>query len=310
MLVARGWDLGAEIWHSYNLMQWDFDGIFRVNIERCNMSQWECCDLMYFDQADKWVAVVSINPNGYITGSSTMYFVGSFDGVTFTPDEEDYPRWLDYGADCYAGVTFDNAPDGRKVMTAWMNNWDYAPLCPPQAWKGAYTLPRELSLRRIGDRWVLCSEPVKELNVLAGAWQQAATTMENIGGDYADAWEAQITLSLTQDASVTLYNQYGNRYVIRVDADRRILYCDRGGNTGEFNFSTLFAVPSMSAPIEGNNPYLTLDIVVDQSSVELFADEGSTCVTNTVYPRTIYRNISVDGDVKDLKVRTLETIWK
>ena len=134
MLVARGWDLGAEIWHSYNLMQWDFDGIFRVNIERCNMSQWECCDLMYFDQADKWVAVVSINPNGYITGSSTMYFVGSFDGVTFTPDEEDYPRWLDYGADCYAGVTFDNAPDGRKVMTAWMNNWDYAPLCPPQAW--------------------------------------------------------------------------------------------------------------------------------------------------------------------------------
>lgn len=310
MLVARGWDLGAEIWHSYNLMQWDFDGIFRVNIERCNMSQWECCDLMYFDQADKWVAVVSINPNGYITGSSTMYFVGSFDGVTFTPDEEDYPRWLDYGADCYAGVTFDNAPDGRKVMTAWMNNWDYAPLCPPQAWKGAYTLPRELSLRRIGDRWVLCSEPVKELNVLAGAWQQAATAMENIGGDYADAWEAQITLSLTQDASVTLYNQYGNRYVIRVDADRRILYCDRGGNTGEFNFSTLFAVPSMSAPIEGNNPYLTLDIVVDQSSVELFADEGSTCVTNTVYPRTIYRNISVDGDVKDLKVRTLETIWK
>jgi len=151
---------------------------------------------------------------------------------------------------------------------------------------------------------------VKELNVLAGAWQQAATAMENIGGDYADAWEAQITLSLTQDASVTLYNQYGNRYVIRVDADRRILYCDRGGNTGEFNFSTLFAVPSMSAPIEGNNPYLTLDIVVDQSSVELFADEGSTCVTNTVYPRTIYRNISVDGDVKDLKVRTLETIWK
>ena len=89
-----------------------------------------------------------------------------------------------------------------------------------------------------------------------------------------------------------------------------MIYCDRGGRTGEFNFSTLFAVPSMSAPIEGNEQYLTLDIVVDQSSVELFAGEGSTCFTNTVYPRSIYRNITVDGVVTEMKVRTLETIWK
>ena len=310
MMVAKGWDLGIEIWHSYNLMQWDFDGIFRVNTERCNMSQWECCDLLYFEQADKWVAVVSINPNGYITGSSTMYFVGSFDGVTFTPDADDYPRWLDYGADCYAGVTFDNAPDGRKVMIAWMNNWDYAPACPPSAWKSAYTLPRELSLKQMGGHWVLCSTPVSELDKIASAWHDAATGMENIGGDYADAWEAKITLSLANDATITLSNKYGNEYVIRVNAQQRIIYCDRGGRTGEFNFSTLFAVPSMSAPIEGNEQYLTLDIVVDQSSVELFAGEGSTCFTNTVYPRSIYRNIAVDGVVTEMKVRTLETIWK
>ena len=310
MLVARGWDLGAEIWHSYNLMNWDFDGIFRVNIERCNMSQWECCDLMYFANADKWVAVVSINPNGYITGSSTMYFVGSFDGVTFTPDEDEYPRWLDYGADCYAGVTFDNAPDNRKVMIAWMNNWDYAPGCPPVAWKGAYTMPRELFLRKKGSHWVLCSEPVRELDRLGEGWTHVSTSMENIGGDYADAWEAQITLSLTKNATVTISNKYGNRYVITVNAEQRRIYCDRGGKTGESNFSTLFAVPSMSAPIEGDDAMVTLDIIVDQSSVELFAGEGSTCFTNTVYPRAIYRNIYVDGDVKDMKVRTLETIWK
>lgn len=310
MLVARGWDLGAEIWHSYNLMNWEFDGIFRVNIERCNMSQWECCDLLYFEQANKWVAVVSINPNGYITGSSTMYFVGNFDGVTFTPDEDEYPRWLDYGADCYAGVTFDNAPDNRKVMIAWMNNWDYAPGCPPSAWKGAYTLPRELSLRYKGNHWVLCSEPVVELGVVANPWQEAATEMMNIGGDYADAWEARITVSLAKDATIKLSNKYGNQYVITVNAGQRRIYCDRGGKTGESNFSTLFSVPSMSAPIEGNEQYITLNVVVDQSSVELFADEGSTCFTNTVYPRSIYRNIEVEGEVTELKVRTLETIWK
>lgn len=310
MMVARGWDLGAEIWHSYNLMQWEFDGIFRVNIERCNLSQWECCDLMYFEQADKWVAVVSINPNGYITGSSTMYFVGQFDGVTFTPDDDEYPRWLDYGADCYAGVSWDNAPDNRKVIIAWMNNWDYAPACPPTAWKGAYTMPRELSLRWKGSHWVLCSEPVKELDAIAGTWQQTAAVTENIGGDYADAWEAQVTLSLNSDATITLANKQGNQYVITVDSRQRRIYCNRGGKTGEFTFSALFAVPSMSAPIEGDEQYITLDIIVDQSSVELFAGEGSTCITNNVYPRSIYRNMYVDGEVIDIKVRTLETIWK
>lgn len=310
MMVARGWDLGAEIWHSYNLMQWEFDGIFRVNIERCNLSQWECCDLMYFEQADKWVAVVSINPNGYITGSSTMYFVGQFDGVTFTPDDDEYPRWLDYGADCYAGVSWDNAPDNRKVIIAWMNNWDYAPACPPTAWKGAYTMPRELSLRWKGSHWVLCSEPVKELDAIAGTWQQTAAVTENIGGDYADAWEAQVTLSLNSDATITLANKQGNQYVITVDSRQRRIYCNRGGKTGEFTFSALFAVPSMSAPIEGDEQYITLDIIVDQSSVELFAGEGSTCITNNVYPRSIYRNMYVDGEVIDTKVRTLETIWK
>ncbi|MBO7455462.1 MAG: glycoside hydrolase family 32 protein [Paludibacteraceae bacterium] len=310
MMVARGWDLGAEIWHSYNLMQWEFDGIFRVNIERCNLSQWECCDLMYFEQADKWVAVVSINPNGYITGSSMMYFVGQFDGVTFTPDDDEYPRWLDYGADCYAGVSWDNAPDNRKVIIAWMNNWDYAPACPPTAWKGAYTMPRELSLRWKGSHWVLCSEPVKELDAIAGTWQQTAAVTENIGGDYADAWEAQVTLSLNSDATITLANKQGNQYVITVDSRQRRIYCNRGGKTGEFTFSALFAVPSMSAPIEGDEQYITLDIIVDQSSVELFAGEGSTCITNNVYPCSIYRNMYVDGEVIDIKVRTLETIWK
>ena len=195
-------------------------------------------------------------------------------------------------------------------MIAWMNNWDYAPGCPPTAWKGAYTIPRELSLRKKGNHWVLCSEPVKELGQLGGPWRDAAYEMTNIGGDYADAWEARVTVSLSEDATIKLYNKYGNEYVISVNAGQRRIYCDRGGKTGKTTFSMLFAVPSMSAPIEGDDASITLDILVDQSSVELFAGEGSTCVTNTVYPRSIYRNIHVDGVVKEMKVRTLETIWK
>ena len=310
MTIARGWDLGIEIWHSYNLMNWDFDGIFRVNIERCNMSQWECCDLLYFDEVDRWVMVVSVNPNGYITGSSTMYFVGQFDGVTFTPDADDYPLWLDYGADCYAGVTWANAPGGRKVMLAWMNNWDYAPQCPPTQWKSAYTIPRELYLRKKGDHYVLCSEPVRELNNLSMGWQFFTQTPFSIAGDYLDAWEMKASFSTKTDAKITLSNDAGEQYVITYDAGQRRLYCNRSGQTGEYLFSALFAIPSMSGPIEGNSDRMDMDIIVDKSSVELFANDGSCCFTNTVYPKTIYRTITIEGDFYDGKVQPLETIWK
>lgn len=309
MTIARGWDIGIEIWHSYNLINWDFDGIFKVNNERCTISQWECSDLLYFEQANKWVMVVSINPNGYITGSATMYFVGDFDGTTFTPDEDDYPRWLDYGADCYAGVTWANAPDNRKVMIAWMNNWDYAPGCPPSLWKSAYTLPREMSLRYTGGHWVLCSEPVKELDVLSDGWQAGLLPQTRIGKDYVDAWQATMTVSLAEDAVIKLSNEDGEEYAIFIDAQERYIYCNRSTKSGKTQFSLLFAVPSMSAPIETEGDTMELNIVVDQSSVEVFADRGASCFTNTVYPKSIYRILTINGQVYDLKTRTLQTIY-
>ena len=95
--------------------------------------------------------IVSNNPGGPVGGSGTEYFVGDFDGTTFTAMDLDYPLWLDYGADNYAGVTWSNMPGGRTVMIGWMNNWNYAGSVPCNPWRSAMTLPRELALKR-GER--------------------------------------------------------------------------------------------------------------------------------------------------------------
>ena len=93
---------------------------------------WECPDLIPFIVHGKeiWVLIVSINPGGPKGGSATQYFLGGFDGHQFI-SHVTLTRWLDYGADEYAGVTFSNS--GReKIFLGWMSNWHYAVECPPK----------------------------------------------------------------------------------------------------------------------------------------------------------------------------------
>lgn len=302
MVIAKGWDQGLEFWRSTNLLDWSFvPYVFHAEQHRCNLGQYECPDLIKL--GEKWVLILSTMPGGYITGSGTMYFVGTMtpEGY-FLADEGDYPLWLDYGADNYAAVSWNNAPDGRVVSIGWMNNWDYAPACPAFPWKSAMTLPREYSLRDIDGKLVLCSEPVHELETLAGEWQ-------TINPHQAlEAYELEATISLTEDAAITLSNAAGEQYEVRIDSRCRKIISDRS-RAGQSNFSSLFAAPSMSAPIEGQGSVLTLRLIVDHSSVELFADGGATVVTNTVYPSSIYNRVETKGEVQNLRFRRLSSIW-
>lgn len=316
MVVAKGWDQGLEFWRSHNLRDWEFvPHIFHAEADRCNQGQYECPDLIPF--GDKWVLILSTMPGGYINGSGTMYFVGDLTAEGyFVCDEMENGRWLDYGADNYAAVTWNNAPDGRHVAIGWMNNWDYAPACPPSIWKSAFTLPREYSLRDIEGKLVLCSEPVAELETIAGDWANLPLPLESEASDLGKgagekglaAYELRCRVSLTEDATICLYNAYGERYELRLDSRCRKIISDRS-RSGESHFSSLFAVPSMAAPIEGSKDEVELRLIVDQSSVELFADGGATCVTNTVYPRSIYNRISTSGAISDLRFRPLTSVW-
>src|SRR5699024_6423880 len=113
----------------------------------------------------KWILIVNINPGGPAGGSATQYFVGKFDGKDFIPDDT-LTRWLDYGADEYAGVTWSNTGN-RTIFLGWLNNWQYADKIPTDPWRGAMTLPRELRLVKGEDgRLKVASTPIPTIRDL------------------------------------------------------------------------------------------------------------------------------------------------
>ena len=147
MTIARPDLHQISFFTSHNLKEWKHLSDFGPTAEVGGC--WECPDL--FQLGDKWVLIVSLNPGGYQVGSGTQYFLGQWNGKEFIADDVK-TRWLDYGRDNYAGITFNNTPQDRRIFLGWMSNWEYAHTFPTQPWRGAMTLPRELSLH--GDRMI------------------------------------------------------------------------------------------------------------------------------------------------------------
>src|SRR3954464_4039011 len=159
---------------------------------------WECPDLFTGDDNGKkvWVLIVNINPGGPNGGSATQYFTGQFDGHTFTPLQTD-TRWLDYGPDEYAGVTWSNTGK-RTIFLGWMSNWQYANQVPTEKWRSAMTVPRDLSLEKTGEKYLVVSKPVPELQALA----EQPVNLQNI--DAAKYNLTEKTGALSGPAELTL----------------------------------------------------------------------------------------------------------
>ena len=302
MALAKGWKMGVEFYSSPDLKNWTHQSTFFLELPGRPSIQWECPDLIHL--GNKWILLVSVNPGGPILGSGTMYFVGDFDGKAFTADNLDYPLWLDYGMDNYAGVTWSNTDD-RKVMIGWMNNWQYAGTVPCSPWRSAMTLPRELKLIEYDGKPLLASTVVNEIDKIAETWQTAGEKL-----DVKDAYQLRITFSLDKNSTITLGNSSDEKYVIDINASGRTLTAHRTSATGQTRFNGTFSVPSMQAPLNVTGNTVTLDLFVDQSSVEIFTQNGSTSMTNLVFPKSIYNTLTVTGSSYEAKVRQLKSIWK
>ncbi len=302
MALAKGWKMGVEFYSSPDLKNWTHQSTFFMELAGRPSIQWECPDLIQI--GNKWVLLVSVNPGGPILGSGTMYFIGDFDGKTFTADALNYPLWLDYGMDNYAGVTWSNTGD-RKIMIGWMNNWQYAGNVPCSPWRSAMTLPRELKLIEYDGKSLLTNTVVSEIDKIAGSWQTAGTSL-----DVKDAYQLRITLQLNQKSTITLSNGSEEKYVLDVSASDRTVTAHRTSATGQTSFNGTFSVPSIQAPLNITGNSVTLDIFVDQSSVEVFTENGSMSMTNLVFPKSIYNSLTISGASYEAQVRQLKTIWK
>jgi fructan beta-fructosidase len=290
---------------------------------------WECPDLfrLKVDGTDqeKWVLIVNINPGGPNGGSATQYFVGEFDGKVFhneSPSAE--ARWMDYGKDNYAGVTWSGIlqTDGRRLLIGWMSNWQYARNVPTMVWRGAMTLPRELKLKKLpSGEIVLNGCPTSEFDNYGPKWNDLQSQVQKVAAGSpasftlgaADAFDYSVELDLSTANHVTVQLANGKNEVFDVimDKARQQVRINRN-QSGETLFSKEFPV-DIVAPATIKDK-VSLRLVIDQASVELFMDGGLLEMTNIVYPKEIYTQINIKSDqeitVISSKVRNLASIWR
>jgi fructan beta-fructosidase len=273
---------------SPNLKEWTKESEFGKDLG-AHGGVWECPDLFPLKHNGKtvWTLLVSINPGGPNGGSATQYFLGDFDGKIFKPNANQ-TKWMDYGTDNYAGVTFANTGN-RIILMGWMNNWQYARDVPTPNWRGATTVPRELGLRKVGNELFLTSTPVKELDGLAGK----TTSLNNVAvkGQYdltaktgakADRFKLTLTAPATNDFSIVLANEQGNELVIGYDKGPNAYYIDRT-KSGKIDFEKGFG-KRHTAPRLSTDTNVSLTLLADVASVELFADNGLTVMTDVFFP--------------------------
>ena len=311
MALAKGWKMGVEFYASPDLKSWQHQSTFFVPLAGRPSLQWECPDLI--QMGNKWVLLVSVNPGGPILGSGMMYFVGQFDGKEFKADGAEgttpvEPQWLDYGMDNYAGVTWSNTGD-RHIMIGWMNNWSYAGAVPCSPWRSAMTLPRELKLIEHDGKYLLCAPVVSEIDKIAGTWTtRHSVSPDGEAIDAKNAYQLRLTLNLDKNTTVAISNDHDEQFTFDVDATTRSLTAHRTSATGK-SFGT-FSIPSLRAPLNVTGTSVTIDLFVDQSSVELLTGDGTMSMTNLVFPASIYNHLKVVGAGCEVQYRPLNRIWQ
>lgn len=253
---------------------------------------WECPDLfpMKADGKTVWIFIVNINPGGPNGGSATQYFVGDFDGSKFTSHDKEI-RWLDYGPDEYAGVTWSNTGD-RRLFLGWMSNWQYATVVPTKVWRSATTVPRQLQLMKIDSGYYVNSSPVAELNKLKSLSKKIFATSKTYTRKIDGQFELDISLGKLENFSATLSNTMGEKLVIGYDSTMRNWYIDRT-HAGQSAFYKGFA-RKFFAPRISKTKNADVKLIGDVASTELFADKGLTVMTSIFFPQQPYTDLTIN----------------
>ena len=284
MILAAGQQM--SIYSSKDLKEWKHESDFGAEYGN-HGGVWECPDLMKMNvkgtNKDKWMLICNINPGGPFGGSATQYFIGQFDGHKFTcEDEPSETKWMDYGKDHYATITFDNAPEGRHVGIAWMSNWQYANQVPTKQYRSANSIVRDFGLFEYKGETYCSITPAKEMLAARGARVSQPTEA------------CEIVVTVKGDAQIILRNAKGERVVMTYDDEEETFDMDRR-RSGNISFSDAFPVAT-SSPTYGK--VRQLRIFVDRCSVEAFDGDGKMCMTNLVFPSTPYDKIIVKGKAK------------
>jgi len=317
---------------SLNLKNWKFESELGEDIG-AHGGVWECPDLFPIKVNDteetKWVLLVSINPGGPNGGSATQYFIGDFDGKTFSIDDnfsnqlqEQNGVWLDYGRDNYAGVTWSNIPesDDRKLFIGWMSNWDYARDVPTYAWRSSMTIARSLKLKKVDNEYAIVSKPIKELD----EYKKIIFQKDNIHfkESYSIINENEIDINksvievklsnLVNDVyTFSLSNNEGDLLEFGINNIENYYFIDRQ-KSGNTNFSEKFANVISKASFDNPLNEINIQIIIDKTSIELFYNQGEKVMTEIFFPKSPMQSLKISSDnnsetiINNLTVSELE----
>lgn len=327
LVLANALEKEMLIFTSPNMKQWTLQSSFGKGIGAQD-GVWECPDLFQLNVSNtgekKWVLLCNINPGGIQGGSATQYFIGEFDGKTFKADTDangNIPtKWMDYGKDHYATVSWSDAPDKRRTVIGWMSNWQYAAEIPTMQFRSANTLPRDLSLFRYSDgQYYLASAPSPEMLNLRDHSINKSTRfsvgkkVKTLSLPTKNDGICEIVMDLdtrrSSKVTMTLTNKQQEKVIMTYDAQNAQLSFDRT-QSGLVNFSQDF--PSVTVnPTYSENGKVSLRIFIDRSSIEVFEKEGRFVQTNLVFPTSPYTTLSLQSNggmarVSNFKVYSLK----
>ncbi|WP_272907532.1 glycoside hydrolase family 32 protein [Paenibacillus xylanexedens] len=333
----------VEFYTSSNLKEWSFASDFGSDIPGIHRGIFECPEVFKIQVAEdpnitKWVLMLSVgdrngvNPNDSeppAGGSGMMYFIGNFDGSSFTPDDTleslDVIRWVDYGSDFYAAVTWDGIPkeDGRKIWVGWMNNWRYASALPSKEWRGHMSIPREIKLRKFSEGIRLIQTPISELSQLRKTTLLSLQDLTikpdmNVLSAISAAKveiiaEFEIGTAVEFGFKVRKSSSSTQETIIGYDVLNEELFVDRTKSNAT-DFHPDFAAKH-KAPMKPEHDRIQLSIYVDWSSVEVFGNKGETIISDMIFPDLESRGLelySLGGELKvvSLQINDLVSIWE
>ena len=311
----------VQFYSSKNLKDWNHLSDFGPAGDTSGV--WECPDLTQVPieggkGKNKWLLQMSM--------SGTMqYFVGEFDGVTFTNENPlDKIYRPDYGPDYYAAIAYNQLPAAHlPTAIGWINNWNYANDIPTTPWKGAMSLPRTLSVKKINNEWILIQKPIEKIK----------TQRKMIYKDFKVGFDGIMRLPVTSqqcEIDISLGFGKGNTGGVRIaaghnhdieigyDAARNVLYLDRS-KTANQNFNknfekmTRYEIPYLPNGTAGNG--INLQIFFDRSIVEVFVNNGERVFTAQVFPDEkdngieIFSTSKTGSSVMHCYVYEIKSVW-
>lgn len=322
LILAHALDHEMLIFTSPDLKEWTLQSSFGKGLGAQD-GVWECPDLFELpvegSDMKKWVLLCNINPGGPFGGSGIQYFIGDFDGKTFTADTDTngkvLTKWLDYGKDNYAVVSWSDAPDNRRTIIGWMSNWQYAAEVPTKQFRSANTLPREISLFKGADGQIYAATtPSPEIGALRGKMTVNAKSVSVKGKGKTIALPSEndgiceilmdIDPGKAGSISLTFSNDNGEKTVLTYAPNYETLSFDRR-ESGIVDFSQDFPAITVTPTFNGGKT-LPLRIFIDRSSMEVFANDGKGVMTNLVFPTTPYSKLTFTTDGGSAKVKNVK----